>query len=153
MSAPEFSPEYIRVSHNLLGKDISNLSAEKLERYQRMLYDFNMGHYTAATKTPFSSIAVYKSETRFYHPFSIEETFKRYGFNKLEDIIPMETYLKLPACMIDDVIDGITEGKKNRFEADKRAEAELPGDKKQDTEISNLASLLTEVMKQVGKAK
>lgn len=153
MTTPGFSPEYLRVSINLLGKDIRSLSPDRVDRYERMLYDFNMGHYTAETMTPFSSVLFQKSEYAFYHPLSLHEAMKRYGFNKLEGIIPMDVYLNLPASMIDETIEGITEGKKARFEADKRKEAENPDKETVPSEMSNLAKLLQEVISLTSKAQ
>lgn len=114
-----------------------------------MLYDFNMGYYRTETMTPFSSVAYIKEENEFYHPLSFEETGKRYGFNKLHDVIPMETYLKLPAFMVDDFLNGITKGKEQRFKLDKDkapADGDVP-----NAEMRNVALQLESILKTMNK--
>lgn len=148
MAAPSFSAEYMRVSTGLLGKDISNITPEQLQRYERMLYDFNMGYYRADTMNPWSSVAFIKEENEYYHPLSFEETGKRYGFNKLHEVIPMDAYLKLPAYMVDDFISGITKGKEQRFKVDK---AQNPEDGGGNIELKDVAGQLADILKKMNK--
>lgn len=87
--------------------------------YEHMLYDFNMQFYTAATKTPFSGIQYFKEESEFYHPWSIKETMKIFGYNKLHEVMPLDVFVGLPMFMLDDAIDGLTKGRDARFKFDK----------------------------------
>lgn len=152
MQEPVFSQEYLEVTARLLGKDISNITPEQLVSYESVLYDLNMGFYTTETQTPFSSVGYFKEENEFYHPLSLKETGKRYGFNKLEQMFPIDTFLKLPACMVDDLIEGLTEGKQARAKVDQRLEKESGGGdggvtREEQEAYSHLHKLLSKMMK------
>lgn len=80
--------------------------------YEELLHDLNMNYYSLKDiNDPHSSIGYYEKENEYYHPFSLHEVGKSYGYNKLQDIIPLKDYLDSPPSLLDPVIEGIIAGR------------------------------------------
>jgi len=135
-----FSAVYRTVTAGLLGKDTSEVDPDSMLFNERMMYHFNMGYSTPNGRNPFSSVAYYEAEHKFFHPWSHNSNAKRYGYNKLKEILPLRDYLELPIHIVDEYIDGLVEGETARFEAEKARdkEADTPLKREQAALIKQL---------------
>lgn len=122
------TPEYKAFNRNLLGKPTSS-NKDSQELYDGILYDFSMGYYTHLSMNPFSSTEYFSVESECVHPFSFDNIGWKYGYNKLEQILPLDVYLNLPAAFVDPVISGIVRGKTERDVRD-----EPTGEEKEPTQ-------------------
>ena len=116
-----YSENYSRVLKQLLGKPISELDEDSLLLYEEMLYDLNMNYYDLSDiNNLHSSIGYYDKENEYYHPFSLKEVGKSFGYNKLSEIMTLKDYLEGNPSLMDPVIEGIIEGQKLRYDRDEQ---------------------------------
>ena len=91
---------------------------------ESLLHDLNMGYYTLKTRTPHSSVGYNSDENKFFHQWSLESAGKEYGYAKLKELIPLHDYLTLPNSIVEEIIVGIVEGERERFQQDKEKQQE-----------------------------
>lgn len=116
-----YSEDYRKVLHQLLGKPISEIDEDSLLLYGEMLYDLNMNYYGLNdVNNLHSSIGYFDKENEYYHPFSLKEVGKSFGYNKLSEIITLKDYLDGNPSLMDPVIEGIIEGQMLRYERDEQ---------------------------------
>jgi len=106
----------------VLGKDLRGVSADSMLLNERMLYHLNMGYYGIARRSPFASVAYYEAEHNFYHPWSWKSSGKRYGFNKLSEVLPLKDYMSMPMAMLDELLEAVVEGQIARQKAEEEQE-------------------------------
>lgn len=114
------------ITRELLGKSVSAVLPETLILREKELVDINFELYTPDKKTPYSSAAWYPAEHEFFHPWSISQVSEHYGFHKLTTVLPPETYLTLPNCIVEEFLEGASAGlnKREQRDAEARAKAE-----------------------------
>ena len=125
------------INAKLLGASMDHLPEEALVFNELMMYDFNMGYYTPNKQTPFSSVGYFKEENEFIHPWSIESSGKQYGYHKLHEIIPLKDFMEMPAFIVDELVEAVTQGKiardkEDAAEAKRREEERNRADKTRD---------------------
>lgn len=106
----------------LVGKDISSLDGDTLLFNESMLFDFNMGYYNARTLEPFSSAEYRKESNDYYHPWSIRESGRFYGLNRLKDTISLKDFMTFPNCHLTELLEGVSTGETERHEMDQAQE-------------------------------
>jgi len=114
------------ITKALLGHSLESVLPETLILREKELVDINFELYTPDKKTPYSSAAWYPEEHDFFHPWSMNQVSEHYGYHKLGTIIPPESYLTLPNCIIEEFLAGVSSGlsKREKTDADLRAKAE-----------------------------
>ena len=138
---------YRGITRNLAGKSTKGISPEKVERYEYMLHDINMGYVKKPNeRKPHDSVKFFKAENQYNHPLSIYQVFKRYGYNNLSDLMPLDVYLTLPASIVDDALDGLASGKTTRMKHDS---ARTPPEEKLTAE--NIEKVTDQMVRELGK--
>lgn len=59
-----------------------------------------------------SAITYNKSRVEFFHPWSVMEIGKSYGFREYNSLIPIKDFMSMPVDIIDDLLDGVAQGMK-----------------------------------------
>jgi hypothetical protein len=129
---------------------MSEVTPEAMSFNESMLHDLNMNYYTPATMDPFSSVAYIPGENEFYHEWSFKSVGKRYGYNKLHEILPLRDYMEMPMCMLDDLLTGVTEGRVQRDTFDNPPD---PSGKSKMPNMKDSNNDLKEIMRQLGLDK
>lgn len=122
----QFGRVHEGITKALLGKSIDNVLPETLLLREKQLVDINFELYTPDKKTPYSSSAWYPEEHEFFHPWSINQISEHYGFHKLNAVMPPESYLTLPNCIVEEFLAGASAGlnKRDKADAEIRARAD-----------------------------
>lgn len=111
------------VTRSLLGKSLEAVLPETLILREKEMVDINFELYFPEKKTPYSSAAYYDVEHEFFHPWSINQVSEHYGFHKLGTVIPPESYLTMPNCIIEEFLAGASAGLNKRDQRDAEAKA------------------------------
>lgn len=98
-----------------------------------------MGYLSADDRSPHGPVSWVAKEHNYVHPFSLKKRAFDYGFHQLKDLMPLETYLNLPADLLDDLIEGIREGSEMRIEKTPKTENKAP--------LDPTAAILSEMLK------
>jgi hypothetical protein len=138
-----------QVNNQLLGKSTKGLTPEAMIFNESMLHDLNMNYYTPANMDPFSSVAYIPVEHEFTHEWSIKAVAKKYGFYKLHEIMPLRDYMEMPMFLIDDLIQGVGEGRSQRDKIDNPPDA----DGNKPPKVGDTNKDLMEIMRQLGLNK
>lgn len=90
-----------------------------------------MGYLNPARAKPGDTIAWYKEENSYSHPWALERRLFNYGYYKLGEIFhDVNEYLSTPADLVELIACKVNEGIERRSEDDKRLQANKknPGD-------------------------
>lgn len=104
----------------ILGKPFGDLPEETKEFNNGLMYEFNMNYSTPQAIAPHSSALFHKEEHAFIHEWSITSSGKFYGLNRLKEVMTLKEFMTMPACVVEELIDGVTEGNKQRFALDEQ---------------------------------
>lgn len=102
------------ISRMLVGTPLHQDKYAPTGLQESMLHDLDMGYYELDEKDPFRSIRWVKEENAYNHQFSLEEIGREYAFNRLQEYIPLELYLNLPNVILEDLINGLINGRNER---------------------------------------
>lgn len=116
---------------NLVGHSLKDVPPDKLMFYDMMLYRIKMGYTNPFEPKAHDSIEYHPSEHVYDHDLSIVSVGRHYSANKLQDIIPLELYLKLPTEVVAGLIEGLSIGIEDRINYDLRKAQE-------ETDAANL---------------
>lgn len=92
---------------------------------ENILYDINMGYYAPNEIKPHSSVLYHHKESKYVHPLSLVQSTRKYAYSKLQDVLPLDLYLELPYCMIEDLLEGLRIGTEERYKDDEHRKQQM----------------------------